>query len=107
MKACIWAIAHMTTSAQGLKYLYSICEDVICNIIKLAKYSEVYSVRATAFFALGLIGSTFFGANLLRKLGKLFHNKIITYHDQLLCNLNNFMHKVGCVFSITEMKHGQ
>lgn len=75
MKACIWAIAQVTSRALGLKWLQSVCE-IIPKIIKLAQYCEVYSVRATAFFALGLTGSTSFGANLLRKLGNTYYNSL-------------------------------
>lgn len=68
LKAAIWAIAHVSTSAQGLKYL--LMKRVFERIIYTAKYCDVYSIRATALHALGLIGSTKEGSNLLQKFGK-------------------------------------
>lgn len=49
-------------------------DSVLVHIVRLAKYNPVYSVRATAFYVLGLIGSTYDGANLLSDLGKNIKN---------------------------------
>lgn len=68
LKAAIWAIAHVSTSAQGLKYFAT--KRVFEHIIYTAKYCEVYSIRATALHALGLIGSTKEGSSVLLKFGK-------------------------------------
>lgn len=42
------------------------------KFVFLATKCEVYSIRATCFNALGLIGSTNAGANVLFKLSKYF-----------------------------------
>uniref|UniRef100_A0A2A4J023 Rapamycin-insensitive companion of mTOR domain-containing protein n=1 Tax=Heliothis virescens TaxID=7102 RepID=A0A2A4J023_HELVI len=55
-------------------------DSVLVHIVRLAKYNPVYSVRATAFYVLGLIGSTYDGANLLSDLGWLCVRH--TRHDQ-------------------------
>lgn len=80
LKAAIWVIAHVSTSTPGLKYLLAPTKRVFERIIDIVKYCEVYSVRATALHALGLIGSTKEGANFLLKFGKYSnHFSIISY----------------------------
>lgn len=69
LKAAIWAIAHVSTSTQGLKYLSNPTPRIFEKIIYYVKYCDVYSIRATALHALCLIGSTKEGANLLQKYG--------------------------------------
>ncbi|XP_038210519.1 rapamycin-insensitive companion of mTOR-like [Zerene cesonia] len=55
-------------------------DSVPVHVVRLAKYCPVYSVRATAFYVLGLIGSTYDGANLLAELGWFCVRH--TRHDQ-------------------------
>ncbi|XP_061377778.1 rapamycin-insensitive companion of mTOR [Danaus plexippus] len=76
LKASLWAVGNAAVTPQGLQQLMNLSngflEDSIpVHIVRLAKYSPVYAVRATAFYVLGLIGSTFDGANLLQELGWL------------------------------------
>lgn len=76
LKASLWAVGNTAISPQGLQQLMNLSngflEDAVpVHIVRLAKYSPVYSVRATAFYVLGLIGSTYDGANLLADLGKI------------------------------------
>ncbi|XP_026729335.1 rapamycin-insensitive companion of mTOR [Trichoplusia ni] len=76
IKASLWAVGNTAVTSQGLQQLMSLSngyleDSVLVHIVRLAKYNPVYSVRATAFYVLGLIGSTYDGANLLSDLGWL------------------------------------
>ncbi|CAH1957732.1 unnamed protein product [Acanthoscelides obtectus] len=75
LKACIWAVSHLGTSNRGFEYLTSY--GIVDNIILLAKKCPVYSIRATAFYALGLLGTTPIGADELSRKGWL-----CTRHDR-------------------------
>lgn len=73
-KASLWAVGNAALHPLGLQQLVSLAsgeDSVLARIIALAKHCQVYSVRATALYVLGLIGSTYDGANLLSDLGKL------------------------------------
>lgn len=65
LKSAMWAIGHISTNTDGIEYLKDPVSRVYEKIIYLAKYCEVYSVRATAFNALCLISSTQAGAEIL------------------------------------------
>ncbi|XP_063890175.1 rapamycin-insensitive companion of mTOR [Helicoverpa armigera] len=85
IKASLWAVGNIAVTSQGLHQLMSLSngyleDSVLVHIVRLAKYNPVYSVRATAFYVLGLIGSTYDGANLLSDLGWLCVRH--TRHDQ-------------------------
>lgn len=56
-------------------------DSVLVHIVRLAKYCPVYAIRATAFYVLGMIGSTYDGANLLADLGELHTNEHRTYYS--------------------------
>ncbi|XP_056646449.1 rapamycin-insensitive companion of mTOR [Diorhabda sublineata] len=75
LKAAIWALGHMGTSNRGYDYLTNF--GVIDIITGFAKWSPVYSVRATAFYVLGLLGTTPLGASDLSRKGWL-----CTRHDR-------------------------
>ncbi|KAL4710437.1 hypothetical protein ACJJTC_008839 [Scirpophaga incertulas] len=85
LKASLWAIGNIAVTPQGLQQLMNLSngyleDSVPVHIVRLAKYSPVYSIRATAFYVLGLIGSTYDGANVLAELGWLCVRH--TRHDQ-------------------------
>ncbi|CAB3243727.1 unnamed protein product [Arctia plantaginis] len=85
IKASLWAVGNTAVTSQGLQQLMSLSngyleDSVLVHIVRLAKYNAVYSIRATAFYVLGLIGSTYDGANLLSDLGWLCVRH--TRHDQ-------------------------
>ncbi|XP_039749145.1 rapamycin-insensitive companion of mTOR [Pararge aegeria] len=85
LKASLWAVGNTGVTPQGLQQLINLSnglleDSVPVHIVRLARYSPVYSVRATAFYVLGLIGSTYDGANLLADLGWLCVRH--TRHDQ-------------------------
>lgn len=101
LKASLWAVGNTAVTPQGLQQLMNLSnnyleDSVPVHIVRLAKYSPVYSVRATAFYVLGLIGSTYDGANVLAELGKLlklvknFISQIPLYepHRNTLYNLD-------------------
>lgn len=75
LKASLWALGNTASTAQGMQLLMQqssggMEDSVPVIIVKLAKYCPVYSVRAAAFYVLGLLGSTYVGANLLYELGE-------------------------------------
>lgn len=75
MKASLWAVGNTAVTAQGLQLVMGLSNDdledsVLVHAVRLAKYCPVYALRATAFYVLGMIGSTYDGANLLADLGK-------------------------------------
>ncbi|XP_053602519.1 rapamycin-insensitive companion of mTOR [Plodia interpunctella] len=85
LKASLWAVGSTASTPTGLQQLMTLSsgyldDSVLVHIVRLAKYCAVYSVRATAFYVLGLIGSTYDGANLLSELGWLCVRH--TRHDQ-------------------------
>ncbi|XP_045534255.1 rapamycin-insensitive companion of mTOR [Papilio machaon] len=82
LKSSLWAVGNAALSGAGLQQVLAVGgeETAPHHVVRLAKYSPVYSVRATAFYVLGLFGSTFEGANLLSDLGWICVRH--TRHDQ-------------------------
>lgn len=68
LKSAIWAIGHISTSTDGVEFLNDPLSRIYEKLIHLTKQCEIYSIRATALNALGLVGSTNAGANILFKL---------------------------------------
>lgn len=68
LKAALWALGHVATNTDGVEFLNDTVSRVFDRIIRLTKFCEVYSVRATAFNVLCLISSSVAGANALFKL---------------------------------------
>lgn len=97
MKACIWALAHLCTSSEGIELLLS---DVVPQLIHLAENASVYSVRATAYYSLGLIGTTQAGADEVYKMGN-FASIIYIKNSN-----SKQMFQVGLVLVITGMRSG-
>ncbi|KAI8428632.1 hypothetical protein MSG28_007368 [Choristoneura fumiferana] len=82
-KASLWAVGNAALHPLGLQQLVSQAsgeDSVLARIIALAKHCQVFSVRATALYVLGVIGSTYDGANMLADLGWLCVRH--TRHDQ-------------------------
>lgn len=74
LKASLWAVGNTAVTPQGFQLLMNLSngyleDSVLVHIVWLTKYSPVYAVRATAFYVLGLIGSTYDAANYLSELG--------------------------------------
>jgi rapamycin-insensitive companion of mTOR len=67
LKAALWGCGHIATSPLGISLLAE--RGIVHTVLDLAQSCPVYSVRGTAFYVLGLIGTTFEGANLLNKAG--------------------------------------
>lgn len=70
LKAALWACGNLAISSLGVDLLAS--NHVFASTIAVAKSCSVYSVRGTAVYVLGVMSTTFKGANELFKLGK--HN---------------------------------
>lgn len=77
LKAAMWSLGHTATSTDGAEFLSESAPQVYEKFIFLAKHCEVYSVRAVALHALGLVGSTKAGADILFKYGKKVFTKLI------------------------------
>lgn len=72
IKAALWALGHLCNSVAGLEFIVN--KNVLLYIVHLAEGCVVWSIKATAFYVLGLIATTDFGADCLFKLGtQLFH----------------------------------
>ncbi|CAH1775574.1 unnamed protein product [Owenia fusiformis] len=67
LKTALWVTGHIGTSSWGISLLEE--ESVITDIIKLAEECGVFSIRGTAYYVLGLIGSTSPGADKLQEYG--------------------------------------
>lgn len=72
LKAAIWILAHTATSTIGIEHLHECAPQIFEKMINLVKFCDMYSIRAAALHALGLIGTTKAGADILYKLGKYF-----------------------------------
>lgn len=68
LKSALWALGHVATNSDGVEFLNDVLSRVFERIIRLSKFSEVYSVRSTALNVLCLISSCVAGANALFKL---------------------------------------
>jgi len=67
LKAALWGCGHIATSRLGISLLAE--HGVVHAVLHLAQHCLVYSVRGTAFYTLGLVATTFDGANLLNRAG--------------------------------------
>lgn len=64
LKASLWVVGHICTSVWGINIVKQ--HGSVSDIVRLAEECPVYSVRGTAFYVLGLVGSTSKGAILLQ-----------------------------------------
>ncbi|XP_053949989.1 rapamycin-insensitive companion of mTOR isoform X1 [Anastrepha ludens] len=71
LKAAIWAVGHASTHSNGIEYFTESGSRIYEKLVILATKCVVYSIRATCFNVLGLIGGTNDGANILYKLNWL------------------------------------
>ncbi|XP_034242434.1 rapamycin-insensitive companion of mTOR [Thrips palmi] len=63
LKAALWAVGHIATSSAGFEWMAN--EGVIESLAMIAQNCPVYSIRATAFYSIGLVATTAAGADLL------------------------------------------
>lgn len=68
LKSSLWALGHLGSSNIGSDLLST--RNALSLIVHLAENCAVYSVRATAYYSLGLVASTKNGADALFKLRK-------------------------------------
>lgn len=61
LKAAIWATCHFGSSNHGYEYLtlYEVVDHILILVVK----APVYSIRATAFYALSLLATIPSGKN--------------------------------------------
>jgi hypothetical protein len=67
VKSAIWATAHISSSSIGAKWVDK--QGGIAALINIAEKCDVYSLRGTAFFALGLAATNKYGCQLLSSNG--------------------------------------
>ncbi|BGP49997.1 hypothetical protein JCM10450v2_005902 [Rhodotorula kratochvilovae] len=67
LKSVLWAVGHIGATPYGLAILDEY--DVLTDLVKIAAFSPVYSLRGTATYALAFISSTEEGAEMLDELG--------------------------------------
>ncbi|GAA6004172.1 hypothetical protein JCM10207_002465 [Rhodosporidiobolus poonsookiae] len=67
LKSVLWAVGHIGSSVGGLEMLDD--EGILADLVQIAAFSPVYSLRGTATYALALISQTEDGAELLDELG--------------------------------------
>lgn len=89
LKAAIWILAHTSTSTIGIEHLHDCAPQIFEKIIHLVKYCDIYSVRATALHALGLIGTTKTGADILFKYGNYSFGLISWTYARISCIRNS------------------
>lgn len=79
LKAAIWALGSVGVSAHGLALLREL--GAVGRLAHLAVSSQVISIRATCFYALGLVGSTPVGATELKAHGWIAKGRICVPGD--------------------------
>lgn len=67
VKGCLWAVGNVGSMERGAPFLES-C-DVVEDIVRIAEWHEVMSMRGTAFFVIGLISRSVHGLEMLSELG--------------------------------------
>ncbi|OAV98339.1 hypothetical protein PTTG_25752 [Puccinia triticina 1-1 BBBD Race 1] len=67
VKTALWAIGNIGASVGGLTFLEAEC--VVDDVVSIAESSNVFSVRGTCYFVLGLISLTSEGSELLEDAG--------------------------------------
>lgn len=66
LKGSLWALGHVGSRSLGAALLDM---NVVREMIQCYELSPIYTVRGTAFYALGLTAQSFEGAELLRQSG--------------------------------------
>jgi hypothetical protein len=67
LKGCIWAVGYIGANPLGAPFLEE--SEVVDCILDIFMNHPIYTVRGTAFYALGLMSSTYEGAEILDELG--------------------------------------
>lgn len=67
VKGCLWAVGNVGSMELGAPFLEE--TNVVETIIKIATWSEVMTMRGTAFFVLGLISRSLHGMEIIAEHG--------------------------------------
>lgn len=67
LKGCLWAVGNIGCMPYGAPFLDE--ADIAETIVRIAKDSEVWTVKGTAYFVLGLIARTMTGLEILCQNG--------------------------------------
>jgi len=67
VKGCLWAVGNIGSMPFGAPFLDE--ADIVGPIIKIAETSQVFTLKGTAFFVLGLISRTMQGLEILLEHG--------------------------------------
>ena len=68
-RSAIISLGHIGSTPYGFKAIHDISESFMTNLIQISTSCSNFSLRGAAFFALGLIGKSSFGAKSLIKHG--------------------------------------
>ena len=68
-RSAILSLGHIGSTPYGFKAIHDINESFTSNLIQISTSCNNFSLRGAAFFALGLIGKSTFGAQSLIKHG--------------------------------------
>jgi hypothetical protein len=68
-RTALWSLGQICSTAFGFKTVFSLNDDFIAKLIKVVTSSQDFSLRGAAFYALGLVGRSTFGAQGLMKHG--------------------------------------
>ena len=67
VKGCLWAIGNVGSMELGAPFIEE--SDVVSSIVGITQRSEVFSLRGTAFFVLGMISRSLHGSEMLEEYG--------------------------------------
>ncbi|KAJ3411340.1 hypothetical protein HDV05_002361 [Chytridiales sp. JEL 0842] len=67
LKSYLWAIGHVGSCKNGLKFLVE--SNSIPKILKIAEMTKILSLKGTCFYVLGLMSRNSWGADILESLG--------------------------------------
>ncbi|KAK9241305.1 Rapamycin-insensitive companion of mTOR, N-term-domain-containing protein [Lipomyces kononenkoae] len=67
LKGCIWAVSNIGSLEFGVPFLEE--TNIVETIVDIANSSQIWSLKGTAFFALGLIASTVEGLEIADEYG--------------------------------------
>lgn len=67
LKGCLWAVGHVGATELGAPFLDQ--SGVAVDVANIAKHSPVWSLKGTAFYVLGLMGTTNLGSEIIDECG--------------------------------------
>ena len=85
VKSAIWAAANIALCHEGVLIIER--EGSINAIVNIAEKSQVFSLRGTAFYALGLVATTRYAAifylNVIQQYSTLYQTNLLKIFDSV------------------------